>query len=40
MLEIVTGMYFRDVPLNETVHRAVFYTNSWLDVLDRQRREL
>ena len=29
MLQIVTGMYFRDVPLNETLHRAVFYTNSW-----------
>jgi hypothetical protein len=22
-------MYFRDVPLSETLHRAVFYTNSW-----------
>ncbi|HEX2240993.1 MAG TPA: hypothetical protein VHJ82_07640, partial [Actinomycetota bacterium] len=27
MLQIVTGMYFRDVPLRETRHRAVFYTN-------------
>ncbi len=29
MLQIVTGMYFRDVLLNETLHRAVFYTSSW-----------
>lgn len=27
MLQIVTGMYFRDVPLRETPHRTVFYTN-------------
>lgn len=27
MLQIVTGMYFRDVPLRETRHRGVFYTN-------------
>lgn len=29
MLQIVTGMYFRDVELYETTHRAVFYTNAW-----------
>lgn len=28
MLQIVTGMYFRDVPLYETTHRAVLYTNA------------
>ncbi|MGI8700443.1 MAG: hypothetical protein ACR2JU_04410 [Nocardioidaceae bacterium] len=28
MLQIVTGMYFRDVELNETVHRAVLHTNA------------
>lgn len=28
MLQIVTGMYFREVPLNETTHRAVIYTNA------------
>lgn len=29
MLQIVTGMYFRrDVPLNETTHRAVLFTNA------------
>lgn len=30
MLQIITGMYFRDVPLNETTHRAVLYTNAQL----------
>ncbi len=29
MLQIVTGMYFRDVPLYETTHRAVLFTNAW-----------
>lgn len=29
MLQISTGVYFRDVPLNETTHRAVLYTNAW-----------
>jgi len=28
VLQIVTGMYFRDVELNETVHRAVLHTNA------------
>lgn len=28
MLQIVTGMYFRDVELYETTHRAVLYTNA------------
>jgi hypothetical protein len=28
MLQIASGMYFRDVPLNETTHRAVLYTNA------------
>lgn len=28
VLQIVTGMYFRDVPLYETTHRAVLYTNA------------
>lgn len=28
MLQIVTGMYFRDVPLRETKHRGVFYSNA------------
>lgn len=28
MLQIVTGMYFRDVELHETTHRAVLYTNA------------
>jgi hypothetical protein len=27
MLQIVTGMYFRDVELRETKHRGVFYSN-------------
>jgi len=27
VLQIVTGMYFRDVELNETTHRAVLHTN-------------
>ena len=27
MLQIVQGMYFRDVPLTETNHRAILYTN-------------
>lgn len=34
MLQIVTGMYFRDVELNETTHRAVLYTNA--QFLNRQ----
>lgn len=29
VLQIVTGMYFRNVPVNEMLHRAVFYTNGW-----------
>lgn len=29
VLQIATGMYFRDVPLHETVHRTVLYTNAW-----------
>lgn len=28
MLQIVQGMYFRDVPLTDTVHRGIFYTNA------------
>lgn len=27
MLQIVTGMYFRGIPVRKTDHRAVFYTN-------------
>lgn len=27
MLQIVQGLYFRDVPLTNTTHRGVFYTN-------------
>lgn len=27
MLQVITGMYFRDVKLNETGHRRTFYTN-------------
>ncbi|GAA2698446.1 hypothetical protein LV78_008002 [Actinosynnema pretiosum] len=27
MLQIITGMYFRDVPLNQTEHRRTLYTN-------------
>lgn len=39
MLQISTGMYFRDgVPLNETPHRAAFYTNGSL--LDREAIDL
>ncbi len=29
MLQIASGMYFRDVPLHETTHRAMLYTNAW-----------
>lgn len=28
MLQVITGMYFRNVPLNETEHRRTFYTNA------------
>lgn len=28
MLQIVTGMYFRDVPLRQTKHRGVFHSNA------------
>lgn len=38
MLQIVTGMYFRDVPLNETTHRTVLYTNA--SSLSREAIEL
>lgn len=27
MLQIVQGMYFRPVPLTDTLHRGIFYTN-------------
>ncbi|MBB4087086.1 hypothetical protein [Sphingomonas carotinifaciens] len=27
MLQLVQGMYFRDVPLTDTVHRGILYTN-------------
>lgn len=30
MLQVITGMYFRDVPLHETEHRRPLYTNAWL----------
>lgn len=30
MLQIVTGMYFRDVPRRDTTHRAAFYSNAWM----------
>lgn len=29
MLQIVQGAYFRPVPLTDTLHRSVFYTNLW-----------
>lgn len=29
MLQIVQGMYFRQVPLTDTLHRGVYYTNLW-----------
>lgn len=39
MLQISTGMYFRDgVPINETTHRAAFYTNG--STLDREAIDL
>lgn len=39
MLQISTGMYFRDgIPINETTHRAAFYTNGSL--LDREAIDL
>jgi hypothetical protein len=28
LLQIVTGKYFREVPLRETTHRRVLYTNA------------
>ncbi len=28
MLQVITGMYFQDVRLNETEHRRTLYTNA------------
>ena len=29
MLQVATGLYFRDVDLHETNHRRVLFTNAW-----------
>lgn len=39
MLQIVQGLYFRDVPLTDTLHRAILFTNLRA-IGDRQARSL
>lgn len=35
MLQVITGMYFRDLPTTETPHRRTLYTNASFDGRDR-----